>query len=132
MGAWSYLDVPDPQKGEQGFPRLLIENRAYATRAFRKLHLELAHRQDGLQVPPLPRLLSSVTLRRGHSCAQVVTKLPEGLGLPFQCSLGNAAHMERSQLLIYAGMVVSVDDVLMRHIPAKLRCLSSFRSAAWR
>ncbi|EIE26217.1 ferredoxin-dependent bilin reductase [Coccomyxa subellipsoidea C-169] len=44
------MDLPDPEKGAQGYPRLLIENRAYATKAFRKLHLELAHRQDGLQV----------------------------------------------------------------------------------
>ena len=53
VGVWSYMDLPDPEKGAQGYPRLLIENRAYATKAFRKLHLELAHRQDGLQVPIL-------------------------------------------------------------------------------
>jgi phycocyanobilin:ferredoxin oxidoreductase len=29
---------------------LLIENRVYSSRVFRKLHLEVAHRQDGLQV----------------------------------------------------------------------------------
>ena len=51
VGVWSYLDLPDPEKGAPGFPRLLIENRAYASKAFRKLHMELAHRQDGLQVP---------------------------------------------------------------------------------
>jgi phycocyanobilin:ferredoxin oxidoreductase len=34
----------------QGYPRLMIENRIYSSRVFRKLHLELAHRQDGLQV----------------------------------------------------------------------------------
>jgi len=78
VGIWSYLDVPDPQKGEQGFPRLLIENRAYASRAFRKLHLELAHRQDGLQVLPLSSLLSFVTPMRGHPCAQVVTVKDRG------------------------------------------------------
>ncbi|KAK9907725.1 hypothetical protein WJX75_008795 [Coccomyxa subellipsoidea] len=50
VGVWSYMDLPDPEKGAPGYPRLLIENRAYATKAFRKLHLELAHRQDGLQV----------------------------------------------------------------------------------
>ncbi|CAL8462694.1 g2227 [Coccomyxa elongata] len=50
VGIWSYIDLPDPDKGVPGYPRLLIENRAYATKAFRKLHMELAHRQDGLQV----------------------------------------------------------------------------------
>ncbi len=52
IGGLSHLDLPDPPQGERaaGWPRLLIENRAYATRAFRKLHLELAARQDGLQV----------------------------------------------------------------------------------
>lgn len=34
----------------QGYPRLLIENRVYSSRVFRKLHLEVAYRQDGLQV----------------------------------------------------------------------------------
>ncbi len=32
------------------YPRLLIENRIYSSRVFRKLHLEVACRQDGLQV----------------------------------------------------------------------------------
>lgn len=32
------------------YPRLLIENRVYCSRVFRKLHIELAYRQDGLQV----------------------------------------------------------------------------------
>lgn len=50
FGIWSYIDIPDPDKGEDGYPRLLIENRAYRNRVFRKLHMELAHRQDGLQV----------------------------------------------------------------------------------
>lgn len=50
FGMWSYVDVLDPEKGGDGYPRLLIENRAYKNRVFRKLHMELAHRQDGLQV----------------------------------------------------------------------------------
>ena len=44
----------------QGYPRLLIENRVYSSRVFRKLHLELAVRQDGLQFLHLvfyPRLV---------------------------------------------------------------------------
>lgn len=49
-GAWSYLDLANPAKGQEGYPRLLIENRAYCSRVFRKLHIELAHRQDGMQV----------------------------------------------------------------------------------
>lgn len=32
------------------YPRLLLENRIYSSRVFRKLHLEVGLRQDGLQV----------------------------------------------------------------------------------
>ena len=53
-GKWSYMDLPDPAKGAEGYPRMLIENRAYCTKVFRKLHIELAHRQDGLQVQHCP------------------------------------------------------------------------------
>jgi phycocyanobilin:ferredoxin oxidoreductase len=49
-GGWAHVDAPDPRRGEQGYPRLQVENRAYCSRAFRKLHLELARRQDGLNV----------------------------------------------------------------------------------
>lgn len=41
---------PDPEKGTEGYPRLQIENRVYRSRVFRKAHLELAVRSDGLQV----------------------------------------------------------------------------------
>ena len=54
IGKWSYMDLPDPAKGGEGYPRMLIENRAYCTQVFRKLHIELAHRQDGLQVQLYP------------------------------------------------------------------------------
>jgi hypothetical protein len=47
---FSYVDIADPSKGEEGYPRLLVENRVYSSRVFRKLHLEVAWRQDGLQV----------------------------------------------------------------------------------
>ena len=50
IGKWSYMDLPDPAKGDERYPRMIIENRAYCTKVFRKLHIELAHRQDGLQV----------------------------------------------------------------------------------
>ena len=46
----SYVEVHDPKKGEEGWPRLLLENRCYQSDVFRKLHLELAVRQDGLEV----------------------------------------------------------------------------------
>ena len=51
IGEYSYVELADPPEGDRsaGWPRLLIENRAYCTRVFRKLHLELAARQDGLQ-----------------------------------------------------------------------------------
>lgn len=32
------------------YPRLLLENRIYCSKVFRKLHIEVAHRQDGLHV----------------------------------------------------------------------------------
>ena len=52
IGGFSYIDVREPPEGdrEAGWPRMLIENRAYASKVFRKLHMELATRQDGLQV----------------------------------------------------------------------------------
>jgi phycocyanobilin:ferredoxin oxidoreductase len=49
-GGWAHVDAPDPKRGEQRYPRLQVENRAYCSRVFRKLHLELARRQDGLFV----------------------------------------------------------------------------------
>jgi phycocyanobilin:ferredoxin oxidoreductase len=42
--------LPDPVKEDPAWPRLQIENRAYSSYAFRKLHMEVAVRQDGLQV----------------------------------------------------------------------------------
>ena len=43
--------LPDPvDKEDPVWPRLQVENRAYSSHAFRKLHLEVAVRQDGLQV----------------------------------------------------------------------------------
>lgn len=45
-----YLKKDGPAKGEAGYPRLQLENRCYSTRVFEKIHLELAVRQDGLQV----------------------------------------------------------------------------------
>jgi len=42
--------LPDPSKDDPSYPRLQVENRAYRTYAFRKMHLEVAARQDGLHV----------------------------------------------------------------------------------
>lgn len=50
LDGFSDGDIPDPEKGEEGYPRLFIENRLYCSRVFRKMHLEVACRQDGLQV----------------------------------------------------------------------------------
>lgn len=47
---FAFLTYQDPVKGDEGYPRLQIENRAYWSRAFRKMHIEVAVRQDGLQV----------------------------------------------------------------------------------
>lgn len=41
---------PMPDKESPQYPRLRVENRAYESSVFRKLHLEVAHRQDGLEV----------------------------------------------------------------------------------
>ena len=49
-GMWGYSDIKSPEKGDPRWPRMQIENRCYQSTVFRKLHLELAHRQDGLQV----------------------------------------------------------------------------------
>jgi phycocyanobilin:ferredoxin oxidoreductase len=50
LDGWSHADAAEPAPGEDGYPRLQVENRVYCSRAFRKLHLEVAVRQDGLQV----------------------------------------------------------------------------------
>ncbi|GLC43951.1 hypothetical protein PLESTB_000213300 [Pleodorina starrii] len=50
LEGFSYADIPDPEKGAEGYPRLQLENRVYCSRAFRKLHVEVGIRQDGLQV----------------------------------------------------------------------------------
>ena len=39
-----------PERSEPGWPALRLENRVYSSRVFRKLHMELGTRQDGLQV----------------------------------------------------------------------------------
>lgn len=69
VGEYSYVELADPPEGERGagWPRLLIENRAYCTRAFRKLHLELAARQDGLQVRKTLAVCACMTLHPGKT-----------------------------------------------------------------
>jgi phycocyanobilin:ferredoxin oxidoreductase len=39
----------DPENGDSRYPRFQIENRVYVSRVFRKIHMELASRQDGIQ-----------------------------------------------------------------------------------
>jgi phycocyanobilin:ferredoxin oxidoreductase len=46
---FSFLE-PDPPKDDPAWPRFEAEIWAYAADAFRKLHLEVAVRQDGLQI----------------------------------------------------------------------------------
>lgn len=43
-------NLPDPEKGDPAWPRMQIENRVYESYCFRKLHIEVAVQQDGLQV----------------------------------------------------------------------------------
>lgn len=49
-GEQSYKDLRPPEKGDPLWPRMQLENRCYCSRVFRKLHMELVHRQDGFQV----------------------------------------------------------------------------------
>jgi phycocyanobilin:ferredoxin oxidoreductase len=50
MDPFFATNSPNPKRGDFEYPRLQIENRTYKSRVFRKIHLELAVRQDGLQV----------------------------------------------------------------------------------
>jgi hypothetical protein len=50
LEGWSEGDIPDPAEDEEGYPRLLIENRMYCSRVFRKMHIEVVWRQDGIHV----------------------------------------------------------------------------------
>ena len=43
-------NLPDPEKSDPAWPRMQIENRVYESFCFRKLHIEVAVQQDGLQV----------------------------------------------------------------------------------
>lgn len=49
-GVWGYVDITPPDRKDPRWPRMQVENRCYQSNVFRKLHIELAHRQDGLQV----------------------------------------------------------------------------------
>lgn len=46
----SHVPALSPLPPPARYPRLLLENRCYCSRVFRKLHIEAAWRQDGLQV----------------------------------------------------------------------------------
>eukprot|EP00889_Picochlorum_renovo_P003251 jgi/Picre1/30281/NNA_005645.t1 len=43
-------NIPDPSKEDAAWPRMQIENRVYESYCFRKLHIEVAVKQDGMQV----------------------------------------------------------------------------------
>jgi len=48
---YSYDRIADPSKDDdEHYPRLIVENRCYMSSSFRKLHLEVAWRQDGMQI----------------------------------------------------------------------------------
>jgi len=95
LEGWSYGDVPFPEKGAEGYPRLLIENRVYCSRVFRKLHVEVACRQDGLQVVhvvmypryayDLPIWAMDVVVIKGVVTLAIVDACPvrDKLALPF-------------------------------------------------
>ncbi len=45
----SYREAEWPERGQPGYPRMQLENRCYCSRVFRRLHMELVHRQDSIQ-----------------------------------------------------------------------------------
>lgn len=50
LNPMSFRDEPWPSRGQPGYPRMQLENRCYESRVFRRLHMELVHRQDSIQV----------------------------------------------------------------------------------
>ncbi len=60
----SYMEAEWPQRGQPGYPRMQLENRCYESRVFRRLHMELVHRQDSIQVRPTRLLAESLPARR--------------------------------------------------------------------
>ncbi|GFR52683.1 hypothetical protein Agub_g15309 [Astrephomene gubernaculifera] len=86
LDGFSYADIPDPAEGAEGYPRLHMENRVYCSRAFRKLHVEVAVRQDGMQVLhvvvyprytyDLPIFGLDLVLKDGHVSLAVVDCCP--------------------------------------------------------
>eukprot|EP01025_Chloroclados_australasicus_P058676 TRINITY_DN7392_c0_g1_i3.p1 TRINITY_DN7392_c0_g1~~TRINITY_DN7392_c0_g1_i3.p1 ORF type:complete len:313 (-),score=11.76 TRINITY_DN7392_c0_g1_i3:577-1515(-) len=43
-------EISSPNKGDKQFPRMLIENRFYYSSTFRKIHIEVAYRQDSIWI----------------------------------------------------------------------------------
>ncbi|KAJ9522286.1 hypothetical protein QJQ45_008121, partial [Haematococcus lacustris] len=90
LKGWSYSDIPNPEKGQEGYPRLLLENRVYCSRVFRKLHLEVGTRQDGLDVLhvvlypryayDLPILAMDLVLVKGVASLAIVDACPVRAG----------------------------------------------------
>lgn len=82
----SYRDADWPQRGEPAYPRMQLENRCYESRVFRRLHMELVHRQDSIQVHHLASFsivpLADCGLRGAHAAADAVLQqlhfLPHG------------------------------------------------------
>jgi phycocyanobilin:ferredoxin oxidoreductase len=85
----SYM-LPDPGHGDPAWPRLQVENRAYSSCAFRKLHMEVAARQDGLQVLhcvmyphltfDLPLLSMDLVTNEGRVTFAIIDPCPSSLG----------------------------------------------------
>ena len=46
----SYREADWPARGDDAYPRMQLENRCYESRVFRRMHMELVHRQDSIQV----------------------------------------------------------------------------------
>lgn len=99
--------LPDPEREDPGWPRLQVENRAYQTYAFRKLHLEVATRQDGLQVLhcvmyprpnfDLPILSLDLVAMEGRVTLAIIDPCPvtQDLSLPAYYTSTAAGFQER-------------------------------------
>ena len=90
-GVWGYVDIKPPDRKDPRWPRMQVENRCYQSNVFRKLHIELAHRQDGLQVCISSAMLQLVDLGRrgGGGVGRLAAVIPDFISGLHKLGCGN-------------------------------------------
>jgi len=95
-------NMEDPPVGSNAYPRMQIENRVYESFCFRKLHLEVAVKQDGLQVLhcvmyprvsfDLPILSLDLVAYKGRPSLAVIDPCPVNTNLTLPSLYANSVN----------------------------------------